>query len=77
MEPEFFVQFFRQRWECGSGCCSNAWHDVDVYCDGKLVYSRSEVLGLYSEIDAEVWAHDFIQSDYEFEKDSYKLKIDY
>ena len=76
-KPKFFVEFTRESWECGDGCCSDSWHDIRVYKDGELVSSHEECRWVYNEEDARNWATDEIESSFELEKDSYDLEIDY
>lgn len=38
------VLFSEDRWDCGDGCCSRHWIDAELWDDGNLLDSKSEIL---------------------------------
>ena len=67
---KFKAIYYFQRWECGDGCCSDYWHDLEIYEDGKLIIEKKEIRGIYDSEDATKYARKFIENildDEEFE----------
>ena len=51
----FKVEFTEKEWNCGDGCCSDSWHEMDVYdADNNHVGGKDEVRGFYGECDLDL-----------------------
>ena len=54
----------RVYWECGDGCCSDSWEEVELYCDGKCVLYTDVYYGLNSEYDSPQEILDWVNLNY-------------
>ena len=47
-KPKYKFHFKREYWNCGDGCCSDSWHNLEVQDpEGKVIYEQEEIRYVY------------------------------
>lgn len=72
----FLFDFFEERWTCGDGCCSESNIIVDISKNGRWMERREGIFGVYSREEAEEYAKNLIEQNYELKEGEYELEID-
>lgn len=71
---KFVANFYRQYWQCGDGCCTESWVNMDVSKDGKYCGSE-ENLSIYDENEAMEAAMNFVDHQFDLVNEEYELEI--
>lgn len=73
---KFKAEFKREYWECGDGCCSDSWVNLDLSKDGVHYNSFEEIRSVDDAEEAEAHARDLIEGIFDLELNEYELELD-
>ena len=73
---KFKAEFKREYWQCGDGCCSDSWVNLDLSNDEGYFNSWEELRQIDDKEDAEEYARDLIEGIFDLEKGKYELELD-
>lgn len=71
---KFVADFYREYWQCGDGCCSDSWVNMDVSKDGKYC-GELERLSVWDQDDALEIAKNFVENQFDLKDGEYELEI--